>query len=77
MRTGDVPRPHADDENRYWPTFFGIGQAHAIANADDELPAGRLVVPDPEQRHGWREHYVPAAPATAKAGTRSIGFRRP
>jgi hypothetical protein len=77
MRRGDVRRPHADDDDWDAPTFFGIGQAHAIANEDDELPAGRLVVPDPEQRHGWREHYVPAAPAAAKARTRSIGFRRP
>lgn len=43
------------------------GQAHSVSGDSDEEPVGRLLVPDPEQRHGWREHYV----------RRPIGFQRP
>jgi hypothetical protein len=71
-------RPRADDDDDwYGPTFFGIGQAHAVAEADNErpAPAGWLLVPDPEQGSGWREHYV-AARVTPKPGSRPIGFGR-
>jgi hypothetical protein len=36
--------------------------AHEVGKAEDvstdERPAAVLWVPDPEQRHGWREYYV-------------------
>jgi hypothetical protein len=58
--------------------LLGVGQAHAVAEPDDDKPdvAGRLYVPDLEQRHGWREFYVAKLPAE-KPGARPLGFRRP
>lgn len=50
-----------------------------------DLPAGAPVlaefvavlwVPDPEQRHWWREYYIRHAPHS-KPNTRPIGFGRP
>lgn len=69
-------RPRRDDDEGN-PWYLGIGTAHSIGDVDDEKspPAGRLYVPDPEQRSGWREHYVPAK-AEAKPGARPIGFGR-
>lgn len=73
-----MSRPRRDD---YWydaPTIIGIGSTHSLSGPDDEPvePIGRILVPDPEQRKGWREHYVKPAP---KPGSkpRSIGFGRP
>jgi hypothetical protein len=65
-----------DDDNLL--TYLGVGSAHSIAEPQDEdvKPAGRLFVPDPEQRHGWREFYVKPAPVE-KPGTRPLGFGRP
>jgi hypothetical protein len=37
-------------------------------------PAGVLWVPDPEQRHGWREVYIDKP--GSKVGT-AVGFRKP
>jgi len=58
--------------------LIGIGNAHAVLGPDDKKPdvAGRLYVPDPEQRHGWREFYVHKAPEQ-KPGARPLGFRKP
>ena len=53
--------------------IVGTGTAQSIGEAEHDKPAGRLFVPDPEQRHGWREHYVNQPP---KPGARPIGFRR-
>lgn len=69
------PRAYITDGSEM---LIGVGTAHAISGPDDEKPdvAGRLLVPDPEQRHGWREFYVPKPP-TAKPGARPLGFARP
>lgn len=70
-------RPRADEDALY-PTFLGIGQAHPVSEAHEEKGdiVGRLYVPDPEQRHGWREFYVHREPAP-KPGARPIGFGKP
>lgn len=50
------------------------GAAHGVSSdGDDGELAGRLLVPDPEQRHGWREVYV-RRPSPQR---RPIGFQRP
>ena len=58
--------------------LIGIGSAHAVADAAEDKAevAGRLYVPDPEQRHGWREFYV-HKPTIAKPGARPLGFGKP
>ena len=33
--------------------------------------------PDPEQRHGWREHYIRRPDPHSKPNTRPVGFGRP
>lgn len=58
--------------------LLGLGAAHAVSGPDETRPepAGRLVLPDPEQRGGWREHYV-QKPVAEKPGRRPLGFARP
>jgi hypothetical protein len=59
--------------------LIGIGSAHGVFPADEERqhPAGRIYVPDPESRHGWREYYIDSLPRE-KPGARPLGFgRRP
>ena len=53
--------------------ILGTGSAHSVGDPDRDEPAGKLYLPDPEQRKGWREHYVQKP---AKPGARPIGFRR-
>ena len=65
------------DPKRYNPAWdeailLGTGMAHAIAEAAQTRPAGKLYLPDPEQRHGWRESYVPAI---EKPNSRPLGFK--
>ena len=57
--------------------LVGIGQAHGVMPPEDAKgrPAGRLYVPDPEARRGWREFYVDPEPME-KPGARPLGFRR-
>jgi hypothetical protein len=43
-------------------------------SADAERPAAVLWVPDPEQRHGWREYYVKKT--QPKPGDRRMGYKR-
>jgi hypothetical protein len=68
--------PRRDDDDTYL-VYLGIGTVHNVGEADDDKgrPSGRLYVPDPEQRSGWREHYVPQK-AEPKPGARPIGFGR-
>lgn len=39
--------------------------------------AAVLWVPDPEQRHWWREYYIRHADPHSKPNARPIGFGRP
>jgi hypothetical protein len=55
------------------PAIIGQGQAHAVADAPGEKPVGKLYLPDPEQRRGWREYYVPQS--GAGDAERPVGFR--
>lgn len=50
-----------------------MGAAHAIGDGVPGRVVGVLVIPDPEQRHGWREYYVREDPKPS----RPIGFRKP
>jgi len=53
--------------------ILGTGSAHSVGEPESDKPAGKLYIPDPEQRHGWREYYVQRPP---KPGSRPIGFTR-
>jgi hypothetical protein len=68
------PKGYITDGSEY---LIGIGSAHAVSEASDapRRAVGRLVVPDPEQRHGWREVYV-YRDADAAQPARPLGFRR-
>lgn len=57
------------------PWFFGVGTTGGGMEPERNAPVGTLWVPDPEQRHGWREFYV--AHPEPKPGANPIGFRKP
>ena len=69
-------RPRADEDDEVG-TFLGFGSVTTLeSNEGDHGPiAGRLYVPDPEARRGWREYYVHHP--TRKPGARPLGFGRP
>jgi hypothetical protein len=72
-----VKKPRGYDPSVDNAILIGTGAAHSIREIDDggaTAPVGRLIVPDPEQRRGWREHFV-YGPAD-KPGSRPIGFGR-
>lgn len=73
MRTR--PRAYITDGSEM---LIGIGQAFALSGPEDSPPdyAGKLYIPDPEQRRGLREYYVPK-PVKEKPGARPLGFGRP
>lgn len=48
------------------------GRAECAAT-DEERPVAVLWVPDPEQRHGWREYYVKRQPP--KPNGKRMGYR--
>lgn len=56
-----------------------VGAAHPSSGGDDPSDladfAAILWVPDPEQRHGWRELWV--RKPDAKPASRPMGFGRP
>ncbi len=66
------------EDDWYGTTWLGMGQAHGVTPPDEERPemAAVLWVPDPEQRHGWREFYV-TKPGAPSAALRPFGFRKP
>lgn len=67
-------RPKRCDDDWWEARILGVGQAHAVSGDGDRGDlAGRLLLPDPEQRHVWREHYVyrPSPPRPV------MGFQRP
>jgi len=69
------PRAYVADGSEH---LIGIGAVFSVGGPDDEKAevAGKLYVPDPEQRNGWREFYV-HKPAVVKPGARPLGFGRP
>lgn len=68
-------RRNATDDDYWWPMLTS-GFASSTVGAVDEKPdvAAVLWVPDPEQRHGWREYYVNRD--TSPPAPRTLGFRR-
>ena len=63
---------------RYHPAIdsallLGVGSAHGGAPDEDVPPLRRILLPDPEARHGWREYYVGLP---KPGGRRAAGFRR-
>lgn len=43
-------------------------------SSDEDRPACVLWLPDPEQRHGWREYYVKKT--TPKPNSAPMGYRK-
>ncbi len=70
-----MPRSYLTDGSE---SLIGIGAAHGVSGPDEAEKdvAGRLYVPDPEQRSGWRERYI-YKPTQPKPGARPLGFRKP
>jgi hypothetical protein len=65
-------------EYRYTDQYQGLGAGHGLP-AEPEARQTRAVlwVPDPEQRHGWREYYVKAeAPKPASRAALGFGQRK-
>lgn len=52
---------------------FEVGTAEE-QTLDPDRPAAVLWLPDPEQRHGWREYYVKRE--GPKPGSRRMGYRK-
>ncbi len=50
------------------------GSAEAAAGERDDHPIAVLWLPDPEQRHGWREFYV--RKQAPKPGAKKMGYRK-
>lgn len=71
-----MKRPRADDyDDWWWPASLGMGTVHDLADRDEpNETAAILLVPDPEQRRGWREYYVSKDKPKSKR-PRQIGFR--
>jgi len=46
----------------------------ASGSVENDHPVAVLWIPDPEQRHGWREFYVKRA--TPKPGSKPMGYRK-
>lgn len=57
------------------PWYLGVGTTGGGMDPERDATVGTLWVPDPEQRHGWREFYV--ARPDPKPGANPIGFRKP
>ena len=58
--------------------LLGVGQAHNVANAEEGRGrlAGHIIIPDVDERRGWREWYV-YQPAPEALARRPLGFRKP
>lgn len=65
----------ADDEEEWAEApFLSLGSVHALTEGSNDPPVAILLVPDPEQRRGWREHYVEAEePERSRIGFRGKG----
>lgn len=66
-------KPGSRSEFNYEQDVPDTAVGHASSDVGIEHPAGVLWVPDPEQRHWWREFYVRRIPDKEK---RRIGFGR-
>jgi hypothetical protein len=70
-----TPRSYIADGSEH---LIGVGALFSVSGPDDERSevSGKLYVPDPEQRNGWREFYI-HKPPVQKPGARPLGFRKP
>lgn len=57
------------------PWILGVGSAHHVSDQGEDRPRplATLWLPDPEQRHGWREFYVYPE---HKPNRKPMGFRK-
>ena len=71
-------RPRHCDDDPVPGTILGTGSAHAVLGPDgpQERHVGGILVPDPEERRGYRVWYVYPEPRPGD-GQRSMGFRKP
>lgn len=62
------------DYDPYLYPYHGLGSAYGVSQGeyDARPPKAVLWVPDPEQRHGWREVYV--KPKARQPKPRAAGF---
>ena len=64
-----------DDD--WYPPFYGTGSAGSLSGEPDKPRAKVLAVlwvPDPEQRHGWREVYIARHEPAKRPRQRPFGF---
>lgn len=71
----------ADYDQDLWYSTLPTGSLHYLGESRQTAGAvvAVLVVPDPEQRRGWREHYVRAeleSPARSPIGFTTSSGRR-
>lgn len=52
----------------------GPGRFVAVSGSETTDYVGKILVPDVEQRHGWREFYVMRPEPTPRV---ALGFRKP
>lgn len=73
-----MKRPLGYDPSADSAILLGVGSAHAIASADEARGklAGHIIIPDVDERRGWREWYV-YRPAPEIAAHRPLGFVKP
>jgi hypothetical protein len=75
MGNSRKPKQHDDDEEETEEeTTLTLGTGDPAQGNDSEAPIAVLWVPDPEQRHRWREYYVRKPD---KKEDRPFGFRKP
>lgn len=68
-------RPRNDWDDDYWFPSLGQGSVNDLGDTSaSPETAAILLVPDPEQRRGWREYYVRHAKPNAKPAN-PMGFR--
>lgn len=71
MKPGGKPRAYSDWEPI--TPMGGTGVLSSIGEGEAGAVAAVLWIPDPEQRHGWREFYVRRDPPRPSR----VGFRSP
>lgn len=73
-----MKRPIGYDPSMDSAILLGVGSAHAIEAAGEVRGklAGHIVIPDVDERRGWREWYV-YQPAPTPTVRRPLGFIKP
>ena len=73
-----MKRPIGYDPSMDSAILLGVGSAHAVTSADEPRGrlAGHVLIPDVDERRGWREWYV-YQPTREPAPRRPLGFVKP